>query len=413
MKLNLNVFVYAPNLFYAFYVRNPNNEAQGCCIRHQVDCLYDRANRCEASRPDISKILDPAPRQIRTTAAQAAARSDVHTEELMPVMATESRDRRYLELQLLHMWTTEVCQTLPGSYDPQNLKIWSSDVPKLALDYEPLLTAIFSYSLLYMVFSNSQVSITEDELFEYRAEYFEATLRHHRKALGSMDHRTANAAGFTSIILIFDAFAALRERWIQSMRPNMPYKPPTEWLQMCRGVRNVVALGLDMVGEDPNASLNIMARGATDFINPEIVYSEANRARFAHLLSANGDKIDDDADNEAYTNAVAYIGSIAAANEAGEVPLKVARRLTIFPIILHSRFLALLDMLSPRAMVILAHYFALVYTLDGLWWVGNCPEKEIEAIMANLSSEWHGMMEWPLQVLRNRGQPSVMGSNKE
>lgn len=331
----------------------------------------------------------------------------------MPLMSAESRDRRYLELRLLHMWTTEVCQTLPGGYDPQNFKIWASDVPKIALDYEPLLTAIFSITLLYMVFSNSQVDIAEDELLAYRARYFEAALRHHRQALGSMDHRTADGASFTSIILIFDAFASLRERWIQPSDPNIPYKPPTEWLQMCRGARNVAELGLRMIGEDSDSSFGIMARGATAFADPEVIYSEANRARFAHLLPAIADKSEDDADNEAYTTAVAYIGSVAAAKEAGEDPLKVARRVTIFPIILHDRFLTLIDMLSPRAMVILAHYFALLCILDGKWWVGNCPEKEIEAINDSLSSEWHGMMEWPLQVLRDRGQPSAVRGNEK
>lgn len=327
----------------------------------------------------------------------------------MPPILTESRERRHLELQLLHTWTVEVSKTLPGSYEAHYIKIWSTDVPRLALNYEPLLNAIFSISLLYMVFNRSEVEFTEDQLLAYKAKYFEATLRHHRQALGSMDHQTATAAGFTSIILMHYAFASLRERWIQS---HVPYKPPTEWLQMCRGVRNVIELGLDMVGKDSNSSLIIMANAAEDFYKLEIVYSEANRARFAHLLSAHPDNSQDDADNEAYATAVAYIGSIAAGIEAGEVPLKVARRLAIFPIILQSRFLTLLDILKPRALVILAHYFALVYTLDGMWWIGNSPEKEIEAIKANLSDEWYDMMEWPLQVLRARSLSAVAGNEQ-
>ncbi|KAL7796218.1 hypothetical protein V8C43DRAFT_278592 [Trichoderma afarasin] len=379
----------------------------GCCVRHEVECFYDRTDRCKSLRPNVTNVLDSVLHQAGTAAGQAAIHNSIHTEELMPLIWTESRDRRYLELRLLHLWTTEVCQTLPGCYDPQNLKIWSRDVPKIALDYEPLLTGIFSISLLYMVFSNSQVGIPETELFAYRARYFEATVRHHRKALGSMDHRTANAAGFTSIILIFDAFASLRERWMQPIHPNMPYKPPTAWLQMCRGVRNVVALGLDMIGEDSDSSLSIIAKGASLFVDLDTIYSDANRARFAYLLPTNADTSLDAADYEAYTTAVAYIGSVAAAKEAGEEHPKISRRLAIFPTILHDRFLTLLDVPSPRAMVILAHYFALLYTLDGLWWVGSCPEKEIGAIEANLGSEWLGMMEWPLQILRDRGRASA------
>ncbi|PNP51301.1 hypothetical protein THARTR1_08058 [Trichoderma harzianum] len=384
----------------------------GCCIRHEVECFYDRTDRCKSSGPDVTNVLDSVLHQAGTAPGQTAAHNGVHPEELMPLMSAESRDRRYLELRLLHLWTTEVCHTLPGCYEAQNLRIWSRDVPKIALDYEPLLTAIFSISLLYMVFSNSQAGIPEAELFAYRARYLEATLRHHRKALGSMDHRTANAAGFTSIILIFDAFASLRERWMQPIHPGMPYKPPTAWLQMCRGVRNVVALGLEMIGEDSDSSLSIIAKGASLFVDMDTIYSDANRAKFAYLLPANADTPLDGADYEAYTTAVAYIGSVAAAKEAGEEHPKICRRLAIFPTILHDRFLILLDVPNPRAMVILAHYFALLYTLDGLWWVGNCPEKEIEAIEANLGSEWLGLMEWPLQILRDRGQTLAGGDNE-
>ncbi|UKZ70700.1 uncharacterized protein TrAtP1_011672 [Trichoderma atroviride] len=382
------------------------------CARHQVSCLYDRTDCWKTSKPDDNSATDPALHRAGMAAGQAATH-DSHSEESVPLMSAESRDRRYLELRLLHMWTTEVCQTLPGSYDAQNLRIWAHDVPKIALDYEPLLTAIFSITLFYMVCNNSQVDIGKDELFAHRARYFQAALRDHRQALGSMDHRTANGASFTSVILIFDAFASLRERWIQPIDPNIPYKSPTEWLRMCRGARNVAAVGLRMIGKDSDTTFGIMARGAAAFIDPEVIYTEANRARFAHLLSVIAGKPENDIDNKAYVTAVAYIGSVAAAMEAGEIPLKVARRVTIFPFILHDRFITLIEMLSPRALVILGHYFALLSHLDGIWWMSNYPEKEIEAINDSLSSEWQGMMAWPLQVLRERGQRSaVRGSEK-
>ncbi|KAL7783811.1 hypothetical protein V8C37DRAFT_396810 [Trichoderma ceciliae] len=384
------------------------DEAQpkcGCCARHKVDCCYDRAKKVESSRPGITDIPITALHQAGPAANPAGGRDHVHMDELMPSISTENRGRRYLELRLLHVWTIDICPTLPGSYEAQNLKIWSSDVPKLALDYDPLLSAIFSLSLLHMIFSESQVGLTKDELFAYRAQYFEATLRHHREAIGSMDHHTADSVGFTSIILILDAFASLRERRIQ---PHTLYKPPTEWLQMCRGVRSVFGFGLRIVGKDPDSALSMISKGAACFVDRDVVFSEANGARFAHLLSGDADEIRDNDDNEAYEAAVTYIGSIAAGKEAGEVPLIVARRLTIFPVVIPGHFITLLDMLRPRAMVILAHYFALAFTLNGLWWIGDSPAKEIEAIKANLGDEWSGMMEWPMQMLRDHGYPSAM-----
>ena len=357
-----------------------------------MDCVYDRSNKDQTTRPD-SGDGDVLPlREAKPPTSIFPINSDASS--------VESRDRRYLELRLLHVWNAYVAPTFPGCYDPENLHAWSAEIPRLAFEYEPLLTAIFSISLLYMALRSTSLNMTNDELFAHRARYFEVTLQDHRKALSAMDRYNADAIGFTSLVLVFDAFASLRERQFHDIKP---YKPPTEWLHMCRGVRHIVSLGLDMVGEDPNSTLRSMAAGSTTFFDPGVIFCESNRARFPYLLEPHGEEVESNADNEAYGAAVAYIGSVLAGKEAGDVPLKLSRRLTIFPILLQTRFLTLLEMQRPRAMVILAHYFALALSLSELWWIGDSPAREIAAIEASLDPAWLDLMAWPLQVLGESG----------
>lgn len=197
----------------------------GSCTRHDVGCIYDRMGS-----EDFSKlaIADGGGLPMR----RGSPYTGKATITLDPFLASESRRRRYLELQLLHTWTVDVCPTLPGSYEAQNLRTWTSDIPRLALDYEPLLTAVFSLCLLYLASVSSHHPLSEDERLASRAKYFEATLQRHRKALSAVDPQFADAISFTSIILGFDAFASLKDRVPAS---QAPYQPPPSGCK-CVGV---------------------------------------------------------------------------------------------------------------------------------------------------------------------------------
>lgn len=321
------------------------------------------------------------------------------------LIGTECRDRRYIELRLLHVFTVEVCPTFPACLDKQNFKAWTCDVPRLAMDYEPLLHAIMSISLLYAACCGTRLSLSAEELFTLRAQNFEATLQGHRKSLAAMDRNIADSASFTTVILLFDSFASLRERRAEM---ESPYKPPTAWLQMCKGVENVVGTGLTMLSQDPNSVISTLPKGLRPLYDRKTILSDSNRARFSHLLAPHGDdEIYDETDMEAYTAAAAHMGSIVAAQESGEDRLMTARRLAIFPVLLQPRFNSLLDQLRPRALVILAHYFAMASSFDWLWWIGDSPVREFAAIESHLSAEWRDLMEWPLQIIhRNRRSSS-------
>ena len=61
---------------------------------------------------------------------------------------------------------------------------------------------------------------------------------------------------------------------------------------------------------------------------------------------------------DAYNKTVSYIGIIHLAITAGEHDMEVCRRLIAFAVLIPDKMIELIEEKRPRALVILAHYFA-------------------------------------------------------
>jgi hypothetical protein len=94
-----------------------------------------------------------------------------------------------------------------------------------------------------------------------------------------------------------------------------------------------------------------------------------------------------------------YINSVWLAIEAREHPAMICRRLMVFPLIVSQEFLKLLQEMESRALVILAHYFALSATLADIWWTGHIAHREVLAIEKMVNGQWVISMSWPLTTV--------------
>lgn len=61
-------------------------------------------------------------------------------------------------------------------------------------------------------------------------------------------------------------------------------------------------------------------------------------------------------------------------------------------------FLDLTQEARPRAMVVMAYYFAIL-VIETTWWVGDVRTLEVRAIAESLPAKWLKMVEWPLRVV--------------
>ncbi|KAJ4231891.1 hypothetical protein NW759_002286 [Fusarium solani] len=342
----------------------------GGCHRHKVHCHYDRAPQPKTGTPST----------VPATPVDNAS----------PAPPTETRERRYLELRLLHTFVADICPHTAGTHLPVLQNTWVNEVPRMALEHEPLLNAIMSISCLYLL---TQGRDTDPELELHRANYLEATVQQHRETLANMTKENSDPACFVSVLLTMDAFANLRFRQLE------PYEPPLHWLQMSRGLGGVFQQAIELLKDNPGAKMRSLVDTAGSYVKPDVVFCKSNREGLEHLLHFREGEIHDESDVTAYENVVSYIGSVIRAMRSSEDPKMISRRLTSFSVIVSARFIELLRFQKPRALVFLAHFFALASCVRYTWWVGPSPGREIRAIQAQLGQEWQALMSWPIEQL--------------
>lgn len=259
----------------------------------------------------------------------------------------------------------------------------------MALEHEPLLNAIMSISCLYLLIQGRSA---DPELELHRANYLEATVQQHRETLANMTKENSDAACFVSVLLTMDAFANLRFRELE------PYEPPLHWLQMSRGLGGVFQQAIELLKDDPGAKMRSLVDTAGPHVRAEVVFCKSNQEGLEHLLEFQEGEIHE-SDAMAYEDVVSYIGSVIRAMRYNEDPKMISRRLTSFSVLVSARFIELLRFQKPRALVLLAHFFALASCVRYTWWVGPSPGREIRAIQAQLGEEWQALMCWPIEQL--------------
>jgi hypothetical protein len=264
----------------------------------------------------------------------------------------------------------------------------------MSFTYEPLLNCILAMSLQAMRWITDASDSSSGDLINQRARYFEATIRDHRNAIKSLTKDTADAVAVVCQLLAIDAFAGLQDRSLT------PYRPPMEWLYLSRGVRHIMVSVRTLVWDVPGSKARMILEYGRTFYEGAIADRAKNRAVFGSLLDDMDEHTRASPDGEAYDDTVCYVGSIWMAQQQIEDISLTSRRLVVFGTLMNTRFVELLDARDPRALVILAHFFAVVASCRNLWWIGRCPSREILAIETLLGPDWRQAMEWPTQIAR-------------
>ncbi|KAI5460392.1 hypothetical protein BGZ63DRAFT_246867 [Mariannaea sp. PMI_226] len=340
------------------------------CLRHGVECMYDRLDSTGNAASPMSTTSSSSKSKKRNPSLN------------------EGRDRRRRELRLLHFFTVDTALTMAGTHLPEVAKTWTVEVPRLAMEFEPLLNSIMAFSSHHL----ARLASTQQEKDEYlnlRSIYLESTLQKHRVAVGGLARHNADAVSFTTLVLTLDSFASLQDR------PLAPYEPPLQWLQLYRGISGVCQHALTLIADDPSARI-------LPIVNSILPYIRESRTTpldaFAHLLRTREGEMVDEVDVDAYEKTARLLCWALAGNEAGEHIKMFSRRITALPVLIPERLIALLERRDPRALVLLAHFFALASYTAEFWWVGASPFREVGAIRDFLEPSWHEMMKWPMAV---------------
>lgn len=135
---------------------------------------------------------------------------------------------------------------------------------------------------------------------------------------------------------------------------------------------------------------------------------------FSHLLDDLPAQLAPLSNAEAAEIRQSYEHSIAYLNWAHSKPEKA--RILGFPATVSRRFIKLIDEKDPRALSIIASFFAMTRAIDDAWWLEGVAKKEVAGIMSLLDPKWWPKLDWAVRVANHVGPltdevwGAVMGS---
>lgn len=331
-----------------------------------------------------------------------------------------------LELKLLYLYMTNTGWTLSvpssGPSSERSREIWVTEMPGFALKHDSLLHTIYCITAMHL----SKMEPLNVEALEACNTYFCLAIQTHRHEVSQLNKDNADAALLTASIIRLCAIVILQDRELT------PYTPPTEWLLITKEAGYVFVESYPYVKDDPSSlSREILennkeltdngavfagkkpwdlesAFGAVFAgkkpLDLEVAFSDKNPKSLAYLLERNQDHERDEPWNadteEMYKKVISFIGTTKSAVDAKKNSGDVLRLLILFPILTPKLFIDLVSEQQPRALVLLAHYFALLVAYREVWWIGEVGRREIKGIQSALPVGWHQYMVWPLQVVQ-------------
>ncbi|KAF3892544.1 C6 finger domain-containing protein [Trichophyton interdigitale] len=316
----------------------------------------------------------------------------------------ETKDRRILELKLMHLYITETGPTI--AFDPEtSYEVFVDALPRMAFQSDGLLYSIYAVTSLHQA-RKLPAAASESSMLEHHHRYLQLAFKHHHKELISFLKEKADVIMLTTHLMRLVAFVMLSERILE------PYAPPIEWLRITSSNAKFFQTAMEAIGDDPSTCTAKLIRSTPLTLDEDNAQHEFPdpRPSFEHILTARSKDPDDNDDpvfwddgvRVAYEGAMGYLGSIfRILHNYNGPPGPIRRRIVVFPFIVDPRFIDLVAEGRPRALVILAHFFALIVFLDTYWFVGNTGAREVRAIAAHLPPFWQGLMGFPLYIVEN------------
>ncbi|KAL7628043.1 hypothetical protein AAE478_002239 [Parahypoxylon ruwenzoriense] len=328
------------------------------CERHGLPCIYDR---------DAFTKIPEKP--------SATRRSPGRSEEHDP---PESRARRMLEAKLMHQYLIETGSSI--AIDDSTRGLLARMVPQLSFESDAMLYAMYTVSALHLETLGRHEELGAENV---ASRYFSMAVREHNEDISQISKETADLG-----------------------RCRQPYTPPWRWLVVTQTFTSTFVEAWERVGPDPKSASFHMIRGTQHLYDMGKLPDRRNIQKLSHLMDRPKEmwetELWDSEIQDAYERTLDYICTVLGVIDGEGSSGKVFRMLVLFPMLVDRRYVELVRIGSPRALAILAHYFALLVRFDHVWWVANVGADEVRAIHGALPDEWQGLLSWPLQAIMEK-----------
>jgi hypothetical protein len=175
---------------------------------------------------------------------------------------------------------------------------------------------------------------------------------------------------------------------------------------MTRGAMDVFKAAWQWIANDEHSIASRLAKRMPVLFDDEAKFGVSNRRGLLHLLQREEEDVVKEGwhtkDQEAYKTTISYMGGIWITMRGSETSAEICGRLILFPFVVQNRFIDLVKDQQPRALAVLAHYFALLASFRNVWWIGDTGRREVQALTTVLPSKWHDLMSWPLNVMEEQ-----------
>ncbi|KXX77449.1 Sterol uptake control protein 2 [Madurella mycetomatis] len=365
------------------------------------------------------------------------------------VSQTTPPGQRLLELRLMHQYTAMTCKTFTFTA-PVTEEIWKITVPSLAFSgSQHLADAILAVAALHL----RSMMPNDKELVRASHAYMAASLAEYSAALTKgIDHTNAESLFLTSTLIAFQSTAtrvfmkdelAVASGDIDAdadkrrQHGSGCYAIPFSWFHSFQGVKAITAASWQYLRVSPVVTqvINSQAVLQLDFtISPDTFFGHLLEGLDEELAAMEGDptgsartpqggipspatptssSFSPAADPSQQSSAPelvartrqAYQHAVAVLNWAHKIPHKGAP--LAFPATVSRRYIELLEERRPRAMAILACFFALLKSMDGVWWLQGMARREVLGVVSLFNSDffgpdayrtWWPHLEWAMRI---------------
>lgn len=435
------------------------------CTKHGVDCDFEHPAGVRIDGNSTSANM-PRPPSSTTSFTTPLYK----TPGAMVLSQTTPAHSNILELRLMHHYTSVTSKTL-GIMAPTIDVVWRDLVPQIAFgagsqhladgmlaiaalhlrsiyphdqeivrashaymasslrEYSSTLTqginaanaeALFLTSTLIAIQSTATRVFTKDE----------SVIVPQKGDSTTIENRTAPVGGYSLPLSWFHAFQGVKTltaaswQWLRHSNAAIPIINSQPVLQLdfsssqCTHFghlldgldQELAALPPDQPGQVPASSLweagGVDATAAAMFSASASMDSNNGLDSQAQAQSQGSTGFGSPtASNGRYATRQAYEHAVAVLNWAHKIPAK--GKPLAFPAFVSRRFVELVEERRPRALAILASFFALLKCLDSSWWLRGIARREVLGILSLFNSDYFGPeierqwwphLEWAVQV---------------
>lgn len=299
----------------------------------------------------------------------------------------------------MHLFHYLTAETLPSLHTYELIDISLTDILKHCLPVPYLMNELLGFAALHK-------SIVERDSHIKKSYRFQAmNFQTHALSIYNAEPAVLNADTcvaaflFSAVLgahLLCDTLTYRYDDTLTRFLENF-----VQYIHIHRGIRTVVGGQWDALTQSPIGR---------SFITDQLILShqpttfEPTLTKLLGLIK--GAKLGDPL-TKTYKLAIGNLQSIMNACEiSGSASTTSASMSTYgaiiaWPVMVPIEYVDALDMRRPEAMVILAHYAALLHLYRQLWIFGDGGRFLIEAICGSLGAKWEDWLEWPVKVLRD------------